>query len=135
MVRIRKAAELTIGVLYAAGAAHQTLYVLRSSAEFYGDMAHQAWLAPAATFIEEFLVPNTVTVTILVATFEAALAIAILTRGPMVRPALIAGGVFSIIGALTGSPAETVGYGVLAAIHFWLAAARKPSDPGADQAA
>jgi hypothetical protein len=35
----------------------------------------------------------------------------------------VAGGVFSIVGALTGSPAETVGYGVLTGIHFWLAAA------------
>ena len=134
-MRVRRVAELTIGVLYAAGAAHQALYVLPNSTEFYVDMANQAWLAPASRFIEEFLVPNSVAVTILVAAFEAVLAIAILTRGPMVRPALIAGGVFSIVGALTGSPAETVGYGILAAIHFWLAAARKPADPGTDQAA
>ncbi|MDH3259367.1 MAG: hypothetical protein OEM84_00165 [Acidimicrobiia bacterium] len=32
-----------------------------------------------------------------------------------------AGGVFFIIGAPFGSPGETVGYGVLAAIHFMLA--------------
>lgn len=133
-MRIRKVAELTIGVLYAAGAANQALYVLRNSTEFYVDMADQAWLPPAARIVEEFLVPNSVATTILVAAFEAVLAIAILTRGPMVRPALIAGGVFSIVGALTGSPAETVGYGILAAIHFWLAAARKPADPGPDQA-
>lgn len=133
-MKIRKAAELTIGVLYAIGAAHQAFFVLPNSTAFYVDMADQAWLAPAAAFVEEFLVPNSVAVTILVAAFEAILAVAILTRRSMVRPALIAGGVFSIVGALTGSPAEAVGYGTLAAIHFWLAAARRSADPGGEQA-
>ena len=133
-MRIRKVAEITIGVLYALGAVHQTFFVLPNSTEFYVDMADQAWLAPAAAFVEELLVPNSVAVTILVAAFEAVLAVAILTRGSMVRPALIAGGVFSIVGALTGSPVETVGYGILAVIHFWLASARQPADRGGDQA-
>ena len=34
----------------------------------------------------------------------------------------VAGGVFSIIGGLTGSPGETGFYSALAAVHFWLAA-------------
>ena len=121
---IRTVAELVIGVLYAIGAGHQALFTLRHSQEFYGDMADRAWLRPAEVFIEKLLVPNSVTVTVLVVAFQAAVAIAILTRGAAVGPALVAGGVFSIIGALTGSPAETIGYGVLAGIHFWLASAR-----------
>lgn len=84
-------------------------------------MADRAWLPPAEVFIEKVLVPNSVTVTVLAAIFEAAVAIAILTRGAAVVPALIAGGVFSIVGALIGSPGETVFYG--AVLHFWLAAA------------
>jgi len=121
----RKVAELTIGVLYAIGAVHQTFFVLRESQSFYADMADQAWLPPAQAFIEEFLVPNSVAITVLVAVFEATLAIAILSRGASVRPALVAGGVFSIVGALTGGPAETIGYGLLAVLHFWLAAKRR----------
>ena len=121
---IRTVAELVIGVLYAIGAGHQALFTLRHSQEFYGDMADRAWLRPAEVFIEKLLVPNSVTVTVLVVAFQAAVAIAILTRGAAVGPALMAGGVFSIIGALTGSPAETIGYGVLAGIHFSLASAR-----------
>ena len=123
-MRLRRVAEIVIGVLYAMGAVHQAFYVLPESREFYVSMAAQAWLQPAQIFIEEFLVPNSAAVTVLVAVFEAALAIAILSRGAAVRWALVAGGVFSIAGALTGSPAETVGYGALAAIHFWLARAR-----------
>ena len=134
-MRIRKIAEITLGVLYAIGAVHQATFVLQDSTAFYVAMADQAWLAPTATFVEDFLVPNSVAVTVLVAAFEAMLAIAILSRGAMVRSALIAGGVFSIVGALTGSPAETVGYGLLAVVHFWLASTRTSADPGADHAA
>ena len=35
--------------------------------------------------------------------------------------ALGAGGVFSIVGGLTGNPGETAFYFVLATVHFWLA--------------
>lgn len=96
--------------------------MLRNSQEFYGDMAEQAWLRPAQIVVEEIFVPNSVAVTALVVVFQAAVAIAILSRGAAVRPGLMAGGFFSIIGAVFGSPAETVGYGVLAAIQFRLAA-------------
>ena len=123
-MRLRKATEIVIGVLYGMGAVHQAVYVLPESREFYVSMAAQAWLRPAQVFIEELLVPNSAVVTILVVVFEATLAIAILSRGGAVRPALLAGGAFSIAGALTGSPAETVGFGLLAVIHFRLARAR-----------
>ena len=120
---IRTVTEVVIGVLYAMGATHQALWTLRHSEEFYVNMANRAWLPPAQIFVEKLLVPNSVTITVLLIVFQATVAIAILTRGPWVGPALVAGGVFSIVGALTGSPAETVGYSVLAGIHFWLAAA------------
>ena len=119
---IRTVAEVVIGVFYALGAGAQALWILRHSEKFYRDMADRSWLRPAESFIENVLVPNSVTVTVLVAVFEAGAAIAILTRGPAVVPALVAGGVFSIIGGLTGSPGETVFYFALAAVHFWLAA-------------
>ena len=120
---IRTVTEVVIGVLYAMGATHQAFWTLRHSEEFYTNMANRAWLPPAQVFVEKLLVPNSVTITVLLIVFQATVAIAILTRGPWVGAALVAGGVFSIVGALTGSPAETVGYSVLAAIHFWLAAA------------
>lgn len=121
---IRTVAELVIGVLYGLGAVGQTMYVLWHSQKFYGDMADRAWFRPAELITRALFVPNSVFVTVLVIGFEATVAIAILTGGASVGPALVAGGVFSIIGALFGSPGETVGYGVLAAIHFMLASAR-----------
>ncbi|MGB5566952.1 MAG: hypothetical protein WBN93_11560 [Acidimicrobiia bacterium] len=120
-MRLRKTAEIVIGVLYAIGAVHQAFFVLPESREFYVAMAASAWIRPAQIFVEDALVPNSAAVTALVVVSEATLAIAILSRGSAVRWALVAGGVFSIVGALTGSPAETIGFGLLAAIHFWLA--------------
>ena len=124
MVGWRKKAEIIIGVLYASGAASQALFTLGDSKSYFGDMADRAWLGPAESLVGELLVPNSVIVTVLLVIFQATVAVAILRRGSAVRPALLAGGVFSIVGALTGSPAETVGYGALAAVHFRLAAAR-----------
>ena len=122
---LHKRGEIIIGVLYAMGAGFQAFDTLRHSRVFYQDMADLAWLRPAQIFVEDLLVPNSVVVTVLVVVFQATLAIAILSRRAAVRPALLAGGVFSIAGALTGGPAETIGYAVLAMIHFRLAAARK----------
>lgn len=120
-MRFRTIAEIVIGVLYAIGTVHQGLFVLWNSEEFYVAMADQAWLGPAETFIRNVLVPNSVVVTVLVVLLQGVLAVAILSRRSFVAPALIAGGVFSMMGAITGSPAETIGYGALAALHFWLA--------------
>jgi|GEM_PF-6667775 len=121
---LRNALEVVIGALYAVGAVHQALWVLRNSQEFYVDMASSAWLQPAQTFVDEFLVSRSVAVTVIVVLLQAGIAVAILSRGRWVGPALVVGGVFSMLGALTGSVAEFVGYGVLAGIHFWLASAR-----------
>ena len=123
-MRLRTTAEIVIGVLYAIGAVHQAFFVLPESREFYVAMAASAWIRPAQIFVEDALVPNSAAVTALVVVSEATLAIAILSRGSAVRWALVAGGVFSIVGALTGSPAETIGFGLLAAVHFWLARER-----------
>ena len=120
----RTVAELAIGVLWAIGACAQAFDTLRHSETFYSDMADLAWIQPARLLIEEVFLPNSVAVTVLVVVFQAAVAIAILTRSAAVGPALVAGGVFSVVGALTASYVATVSYLILAAIHFRLAKAR-----------
>lgn len=119
---LRAVTQTVIGVLYALGTLHQGLFVLRSSQDFYLTMADRAWIGPAESLVENFLVPYSRVVTILVVVFQGLLAVAILSRRQFVAPALVAGGVFSLVGAFTGSPAETTGYVALAGIHFWLAA-------------
>ena len=113
--------EIVIGVLYALGAVGQTALVLRNSKKFYSDMADRAWFPPSELLIRRVLLPNSVIVTILVILLEAGLAVAILTGGASVGPALVIGGLFSILGGITGSPGETIGYWALAGVHFWLA--------------
>ena len=125
MSRRRSITEIVIGVLYAIGAVNQAVFTLRESEEFYQAMADNAWLPSAEALVESVLVPNSVVVTVLVIGFEALAAIAILSRTIAVGPALVAGGVFSIIGAITGNPVETIGFGILAVIHFRLASARR----------
>lgn len=124
---IHKKTEIAIGILYALGAGFQGFGTLQNSAAYYREMADNAWLPPAESFIETFLVPNSVVITVLVVCFEALAAIAILSRRRAVLPALIAGGVFSMVGALNGGPAETIGFAALAALHFKLAAGRRRS--------
>ena len=135
MTRRRSVAEIVIGILYAIGAANQAVFTLRESAEFYQAMADSAWLPPSEALVEGVLVPNSVVVTVLVIGFEALAAIAILSRTAAVGPALLAGGVFSIIGAFTGNPVETIGYILLAIVHFRLASARRPTLAGHTQSA
>ena len=125
MKRFRSIAEITIGVLYAIGAVHQLVFVLRDSKTFYDAMAAASWIPPATTFIEQALLPRSTLVTLAVGMLEAGLAIAILSRGSAVRTALYVGGAFSVLGAIAGGPLETVGYGALAALHFWLASCHR----------
>ena len=121
MKRFRTVVELVIGGLYAIGAVHQLVFVLRDSEAFYEAMAAASWLPPSTALVEDVLLPSSTFATLAVGVLEASLAIAILTRGSAVRTALYVGGAFSVLGAITGSPAETIGYGLLAALHFWLA--------------
>jgi hypothetical protein len=120
-VTLASAVELIIGGLYALGAVLQTAVVLRNPQKFYLDMADRAWFPPSELLIRRVLLPNSALVTVLVILLEAGLAAAILTGGASVSPALVIGGLFSILGGATGSPGETVGYWALAGVHFWLA--------------
>ena len=113
--------EIIIGVLYALGAVGQTTFVLRNSEKFYSDMANRAWFPPSVLFVRRVLLPKSEIVTVLVILLEAGLAVGILTGGASVGPALVIGGFFSILGGITGSPGETLGYWALAGVHFWLA--------------
>jgi hypothetical protein len=120
-VEFASVVETVIGVLYALGAIGQATWVLRNSKKFYSDMADRSWLPPSELFVRRVLLPHSVVATILVVLLEAGLAVGILTGGTSVGPALAIGGLFSVLGGITGSPGETVGYWALAAVHFWLA--------------
>ena len=75
--------------------------MLQQSEKFYREMADRAWVPAAEACIEGVLTPNSAAVADRVAVFEAGAAIAILTRGAAVGPAIVAGEIFAIVGALT----------------------------------
>ena len=70
------------------------------------------------------MLPNATVFTVSLILFEIAVAVIILTRGELVRPALIAGAVFCVIAAVVSSPGGTAGNLALAAIQAALALSR-----------
>ncbi|MGI9649278.1 MAG: hypothetical protein ACR2OI_12235 [Acidimicrobiia bacterium] len=121
---LRSVLEIAVGALYAVGAVFNSVYTLRHTAELYGDFADGAWLSPAEWFIRRVVIPNGTLFTVLLIVFQATVAIAILTRGDLVKPALLVGGVFACVVALFSSPGGTAGNLVLAVIQFALVAFR-----------
>ncbi len=121
---LRSAAEMGVGLLYTAGAVFNGVYTVRHSAEFYGTFADGAWLSPAEWFVRRLVIPNGAPFTVLLIAFQAAVAIAILSRGELVGPALLVGGGFAVVVAIFSSPGGTAGNLALAAIQFALAFTR-----------
>jgi len=124
MTPLRSIAEVVIGVLFGAGAIFNATYTLGHSDEFYGSFADGAWLPPARWFVREVIIPNATVFTVFLVVFLAAVAVAILTRGDLVRAALFVGAAFAALAAFASNPAGTAGNLALAAIQAALALAR-----------
>ncbi len=70
------------------------------------------------------MIPRGTPFTVLLMVFQVAVAVAILTRGELVEPALLVGGAFALIVAFFSSPGGTLGNLTLAGIQFALAFTR-----------
>ncbi len=105
---MRSFAELGFGALLAVGALFNAIYTTSHSAEFFGSFADGAWFRPGRWLVDNLVLPNATAVTIAVIIFEAAAAVAIFTRGDLVRPALYAGAAFAFAAAVVSSPGGTV---------------------------
>ena len=88
--------EIGFGVLFLIAAIFNLSYTLRHGQEFYGSFAANAWFGPYKTLIRTVVIPHATVFTILLIALLASLALMILTRGSLVKPALIAGAVFSL---------------------------------------
>lgn len=124
MRTLRTIAEIGIGILYLAGAAFNAVYTLRHTEEFYETFADGAWVSPARSFVRDVVIPNGKAFTVLLIAFLVVVAIAILSRGAAVGPALFAGGCFALVVAFFSSPRGTVANLALAAAQFGLALSR-----------
>jgi hypothetical protein len=92
---IRNILEIGFGVVFLFSAIFNTLYTYRNGEEFYGSFADKALLPPAKVFIQKVVIPRDKVFTILMIIFLLAAAICILSRGALVGPGLIAGGIFA----------------------------------------
>lgn len=124
MRTVRSVVEIGLGLLYAVGAVFHVVYTLRHSEELFGAFAEGAWLSPARLFIRQIVIPNGRLFTVLLIVFQATVAVAILSRGGPVRPALLVGGAFALAVAFFSSPGGTVGNLLLAGIQYALALSR-----------
>lgn len=124
MSTLRLVAEVAVGGLYFVGAVFNTVYTLGHADKFYGAFADGAWLGPARRFLRTIVLPNATVFTVSLILFEMAVAVIVLTRGDLVRPALIAGAVFCVIAAAVSSPGGTVGNLALAVVQTALALSR-----------
>jgi hypothetical protein len=113
-----------MGVVFLVGATFNVAWTLTHADEFFGGFADGAWSRPAESLMRDFIIPNGRRITILIIVFQVTIGVLILTRGQLVTPALVAGGLFAVAAALVSSPGGTAGNLVLAAIQFGLAFAR-----------
>lgn len=124
MTTFQTVAEIAMGVLFAAGAIFNAAYTLGHGDKFYGSFADGAWLGLARRFIRSVVIPSATAFTVCLIAFEAVVAVAIFTRGDLVRPALVAGALFATVAALASSPGGAAGNLILAALQAGLALAR-----------
>lgn len=124
MSTLRSVAEVGFGVLFLVGAAFNTVYTSRHGEEFYGSFARGAWLAPARSLIDRWVLSNATVITVMIVIFQVAVGGLILSRGELARPALFAGAGFALMGAMVSSPGGTLGNLALAAGQLVLAVTR-----------
>ncbi len=121
---LRTVVEIGFGVLFAAGAVFNATYTRTHGSEFYGSFADGAWLPPARWLIGKVVIPNAAAVTVVLVLYEATVAVMVLSRGDLVQPGLIAGGIFALTGAAVSSPGGIVANLTMAAALFILAFTR-----------
>jgi hypothetical protein len=118
---IRNLLEIGFGLVYLIGAIFNSLYTLRHGDEFYGSFARGAWFTPSRRFIQAVVIPRSRVFTILLIIFQALVAFAILSRGPIVAYGLIAGALFCQGVVLVSNTTGAIANLVLAAAQFLLA--------------
>ena len=121
---IRNILEIAIGIAYLIGALFGLLYIFRYGDEFFGSFAASAWLHPVRDIMRKFVIPNDQRITLLLVFFQFAVSIAILARGNLVTPGLLAGALFALLAIFVSNPSGAVANLCLAALQVYLALRR-----------
>ncbi len=118
---LAKIGEFIFGILFLISAIFFLSYTLRHGKKFYESFAAKTWFVPYQTLIRNVVIPHATVFTILYVILHASLGLMILTGGSLVRPALIAGVVFSLAAAPAGNKPESITYLAYAAMLALLA--------------
>lgn len=118
---MRTIIEIALGLLFLVGALFNALYTYRHGEEFFGGFATSAWFRPAGKLIQRLVIPRTKLFTILLIAVQATIAFMILSRGPLVKPGLVAGAAFSLAAAFVSSVPGAIGNLALAVLLALLA--------------
>ena len=121
---LRNILEIGFGLLYLIGAGFHTVYTYRHGKEFFGGVAKNAWFKPGKWFVTKFVLPTPRVFTVTLILFQLLVALAILSRGPLVAAGLLAGVVFSLYAVFVSDVRGAVANIVLAVIQFYLASLR-----------
>lgn len=116
----RNIIEIGFGVLYLVGAIFNSLYTYRHSDEFYGSFAEKAILSPARWLVKEMVISHAKIFTVLLITFQVAVAFCILSRGALVVPGLMAGAIFCLGVVFVSNPGGAIANLVMAILQFYL---------------
>ncbi|MFQ5555165.1 MAG: hypothetical protein ACE5GC_07345 [Acidimicrobiia bacterium] len=92
--------------------------------EFFGSFSEGAWLRPGRWLVDNVVLPYATVFAVALVLFEGVAAIAILTRGGFVQPALVVGAAFATAAAVVSSPGGTIANLGLAAAMVALAVTR-----------
>ena len=121
---LRNILEIGFGLLYLIGGIFNAAYTFRNGKEFYGSFAENAWFKPARWFITKFVLPTPRIFTVTLILFQLLVALAILSRGPLVAAGLLAGVVFSLYAVFVSDVRGAVVNIGLAVIQFYLVSLR-----------
>lgn len=120
----RNLVEIGFGVLYLIGAIFNSLYTFRHGDEFYGGFADKAIFNPARILIRKVVIPHARLFTISLIAFQLIVALCILSRGPLVKPGLIAGAIFSFGVVFVSNTFGAIASLVMAIVQLYLAYTR-----------
>ncbi len=121
---LRNIFEIGLGLVYLIGAAFNTLYTFGHGEKFYGSFAEGAWFIPSRTWVQNIVIPYSRFFTVLLIVFQLIVAISILSRSGLVKPALVAGAAFSFAVVFVSNIPGALANLILSAVQAYLAFTR-----------
>jgi hypothetical protein len=116
--------EIGFGVIYLIGAVFNFTYTRSHGTEFYTGFADGAWFPPAAWLIRTAVIPNPAVFTAILVSFQVLVGIALLSQGPFVGLALLAGVVFCLYAVFVCNVSGAIANLAMAVLQYYLASLR-----------